>query len=197
MRTDQRHRQLRIIAGSWRGRKVCFAPLPGLRPTPNRVRETLFNWLRPVVQGARCLDLYAGSGALGIEAASRGAAAVVLVERDPRVVHTLREQLQILAADQLQVIQADVGSWLSGTPDAFDIVFLDPPFREGLLPAAIRQLEAGGWLAPEAWIYLEAESGLVPELPDNWELYRSKHAGQVGYHLVRRRAAAAAGQSSA
>jgi len=187
MNAGQPPNQLRIIAGSWRGRKLRFAPVPGLRPTPNRVRETLFNWLQPVIRGARCLDLYAGSGALGIEAASRGAAAVVLVDRDPQVVRVLREQLQRLAAGQVQVFQSDVGSWLSGTPERFDIVFLDPPFRAGLLPAAIVQLEEGGWLAPEAWIYLEAEQGLVPELPENWELYRSKRAGQVGYHLVRRR----------
>lgn len=196
MRADPQHNQLRIIAGSWRGRKLCFAPVPGLRPTPNRVRETLFNWLHPVIHGARCLDLYAGSGALGVEAASRGAAAVVLVDRDPQVVRTLREQLQILAADQLRVIQADVGNWLSGTPETFDIVFLDPPFGGGLLPPAIRQLEAGGWLAPEAWIYMEAEPGLVPELPDNWELYRSKRAGQVGYHLARRQSVGAALQDA-
>jgi 16S rRNA (guanine966-N2)-methyltransferase len=187
MKADQPQNQLRIIAGSWRGRKLRFAPVPGLRPTPNRVRETLFNWLQPVIHGARCLDLYAGSGALGIEAASRGASAVVLVDRDPQVVRVLREQLQLLDAGQVQVLQADVGSWLSGTPEPFDIVFLDPPFRAGLLSAAIGQLEAGGWLAPEAWIYLEAEQGLVPDLPDNWELYRSKRAGQVGYHLARRR----------
>ena len=192
MNAGQPPNQLRIIAGSWRGRKLRFAPVPGLRPTPNRVRETLFNWLQPVIRGARCLDLYAGSGALGIEAASRGAAAVVLVDRDPQVVRVLREQLQLLAAGQVQVFQSDVGSWLSGTPERFDIVFLDPPFRAGLLPAAITQLEEGGWLAPEAWIYLEAEQGLVPELPENWELYRSKRAGQVGYHLVRRRTAGTA-----
>ena len=196
MRADQQPNQLRIIAGSWRGRKLYFAPVPGLRPTPNRVRETLFNWLQPVIHGARCLDLYAGSGALGIEAASRGAVAVVLVDRDPQVVRTLREQLQILAADQVQVVQADVGNWLSGTPETFDIVFLDPPFREGLLPATIRQLEDDGWLAPEAWIYVEAEPELVPELPDNWELYRSKRAGQVGYQLVRRRAAGPVNQGT-
>ena len=196
MRTDQQHNQVRIIAGIWRGRKLCFAPEPGLRPTPNRVRETLFNWLHPVIHGTRCLDLYAGSGALGVEAASRGAATVVLVDRDPQVVRTLREQLQMLAADQVRVVQADVGNYLSGTPETFDIVFLDPPFRENLLPAAIRQLESGGWLAPEAWIYVEAEQGWVPELPDNWELYRSKRAGQVGYHLVQRLPTGPATQSS-
>jgi len=196
MRADSQHNQLRIIAGSWRGRKLCFAPMPGLRPTPNRVRETLFNWLGPVLRGARCLDLYAGSGALGIEAASRGAADVVLVDRESQVVRTLREQLQRLAAEQVQVIQADVGNWLAGTPERFDIVFLDPPFREELLAPAIRQLEDGGWLAPEAWIYLEAEQGPVPELPVNWELYRSKRAGQVGYHLVRRRPAGSIVQDS-
>lgn len=188
MRADRPPNQLRIIAGSWRGRKLNFAPVPGLRPTPNRVRETLFNWLQLVIHGARCLDLYAGSGALGIEAASRGAATVVLVDRDVNVVHTLREQLQILGAQQVQVVRADVAGWLSGTPQAFDIVFLDPPFGAGLLADSIRQLETGGWLAPEAWIYVEAEQGLMPDLPDSWELYRSKRAGRVGYHLLRRQA---------
>jgi 16S rRNA (guanine966-N2)-methyltransferase len=186
MKANQHRNQLRIIAGTWRGRKLGFAPLAGVRPTPDRVRETLFNWLAPVVQGARCLDLYAGSGALGLEAASRGAAGVVLVDSDPLVARTLREQLRVLNAGQVRVVEADIGAFLRGPAAPYDVVFLDPPFREQRLPEAIRQLEAGGWLADPAWVYLEAERELEPPLPPNWELYRSKTAGQVGYHLVRR-----------
>lgn len=184
-RTPSRN-QLRIIAGTWRGRKLGFAPVPGLRPTPDRVRETLFNWLAPVIRAARCLDLYAGSGALGLEAASRGAAEVVLVDSDAQVVRTLQEQLRLLQADQVRVVEADAGVYLRSTARPFDVVFLDPPFREQRLPEAIHRLEAGGWLADEAWVYLEAERGLELSLPANWELYRSKTAGQVDYHLVHR-----------
>jgi 16S rRNA (guanine966-N2)-methyltransferase len=190
MKTMPTQSHLRIIGGSWRGRKLAFAPLPGLRPTPDRVRETLFNWLAPVIRGARCLDLYAGSGALGIEAASRGAARCVLVERDARVVRVLREQVNRIGASQVQVIEADVLTWLSGASHAFDIVFLDPPFRTGLLPGCIQLLESGGWLAAVAWVYLEAEHAVQLELPENWELYRDRRAGQVGYRLVRRRSTA-------
>ena len=109
MKSNQANNQLRIIAGTWRGRKLSFPPVAGLRPTPDRVRETLFNWLDPLIRDKRCLDLFAGSGALGIEAASRGAAEVVLVDDHPRVAETLREQLQLLKATQVQVVQADVG----------------------------------------------------------------------------------------
>ncbi len=186
MKSNQPRNQLRIIAGTWRGRSLGFAAVPGVRPTPDRVRETLFNWLAPVILGARCLDLYAGSGALGLEAASRGAAEVLLVDSDPLVVRTLREQSGMLGADQVRVVEADSGAFLRGPAEPFDVVFLDPPFREQRLPAAIRQLEAGAWLAAEAWVYLEAERELELPLPPNWELYRSKTAGQVAYHLVRR-----------
>ncbi|MGB5475363.1 MAG: 16S rRNA (guanine(966)-N(2))-methyltransferase RsmD [Gammaproteobacteria bacterium] len=180
--------QLRIIGGSWRGRKLAFAPIPGLRPTPDRVRETLFNWLAPVIRGARCLDLFAGSGALGIEAASRGAAECVLVEHDAQAVRVLREQVGRLDATQVRVVEADALHWLCLDPQPFDIVFLDPPFSAGLLPECMRLLEARGWLAPETWIYLEAGAAEAPELPDNWELYRDRRAGQVSYRLVRRSA---------
>jgi 16S rRNA (guanine966-N2)-methyltransferase len=186
MKARQAVNQVRIIAGRWRGRKLSFAPEAGVRPTPDRVRETLFNWLNPVIRGARCLDLYAGSGALGIEAASRGAASVVLVDSNPQVVAKLREQLQLLEADRVEVVQSSVEGWLAASAAPFDIVFLDPPFRKNLLSACMRALESGGWLAADAYIYLEAESSLEPELPQRWELYRSKRAGQVGYHLARR-----------
>lgn len=186
MKSSQAANQVRIIAGTWRGRRLSFAPVPGLRPTPDRVRETLFNWLVPVTRGARCLDLYAGSGALGLEAASRGAAEVVLVDNDPQVVSTLGQQREALGAYQVRVVQAEVLQWLSGPSSAFDIVFLDPPFRMGMLPPCIKQLESRGWLSNQARVYIEAEKGFVPELPENWELLRSKAAGQVGYHLVGR-----------
>lgn len=179
--------QLRIIGGSWRGRKLGFAPLPGLRPTPDRVRETLFNWLAPVIRGARCLDLFAGSGALGIEAASRGAAECVLVERDARAVQILREQIERLDARQVRLIEADAPVWLAGDARPFDIVFLDPPFNAGLLPECMNLLESRGWLAPEAWIYLETGHDTQPDFPANWALYRDKRAGQVSYRLIRRR----------
>ena len=184
MTSRQTANQVRIIAGPWRGRRLSFAPVPGLRPTPDRVRETLFNWLAPVIRGARCLDLYAGSGALGLEAASRGAAEVVLVDNDPQVVAALGRQLETLGAHQVRVVQAEVLQWLSGPSSAFDIVFLDPPFRRGMLLPCIQQLAGRGWLSAQARVYIEAEKGLVPELPENWELLRSKAAGQVGYHLA-------------
>jgi 16S rRNA (guanine966-N2)-methyltransferase len=186
MRVNQQRNQLRIIAGAWRGRKLVFAPAAGLRPTPDRVRETLFNWLGLSVHGARCLDLFAGSGALGLEAASRGAATVVLVEADPLVVRTLQEQVVVLDARQVRIEQATCERYLQGPAEPFDLVFLDPPYRQGVLTGCMELLEQRGWLAPAAWIYLEAERGLEPALPANWEPYRSKTTGQVGYHLVRR-----------
>ena len=182
--------QVRIIGGQWRGRKLEFPDVPGLRPTPDRVRETLFNWLAPMLPGSRCLDLFAGSGALGFEAMSRGAAEVLLVERDPRVVKVLHEQAQRFGATGLQVVQADVQQYLGGAPQAYDIVLLDPPFGKDLLRPTLRLL-AAGWLAPGARVYLEAERELRAEaltelLPNGLELVRSKVAGQVGYHLAHR-----------
>ena len=187
MRANQPLNQLRIIAGTWRGRKLGFPPVAGLRPTPDRVRETLFNWLGSSVRGARCLDLFAGSGALGLEAASRGAAEVVLVDADPLVARTLREQLRVLDARQVHMVQSNCERYLRGAPEVFDLVFLDPPFHRGMLPACVQLLEQGGWLAPAAWIYIEAERALEPPLPPNWAPYRSKATQQVGYRLVHRR----------
>ena len=193
MKSSRPANQVRIIAGTWRGRRLSFEPVPGLRPTPDRVRETLFNWLSTVIHGARCLDLYAGSGALGIEAASRGASEVVLVDHDPRVVAALSRQVEMLGAAQIHLVQADVLDWLSGPARRFDIVFLDPPFLSHLLPSCMRRLEYHGWLADQALVYIEAEQALKIELPGNWELLRSKKAGQVGYHLARRCGASRAG----
>ncbi len=186
--------QLRIIGGRWRSRRLAFPDVPGLRPTPDRVRETVFNWLQPVIEGARCLDLFAGSGALGFEAASRGAGEVVLVDRDHKVVERLRENARLLGATGVQVVQADALRYLNEKPvQPFDIVFLDPPFGHNVLAPVCRTLEANGWLRDQARIYMEAEKTLdIPDIPANWRIVRSKAAGQVGYHLALRHTAESA-----
>ena len=178
---------LRIIGGQWRSRRLEFPDLPGLRPTPNRVRETLFNWLTPVLPGARCLDLFAGSGALGIEALSRGASEVVFVERHPLAIRALRENLARLKAEGARVEPGEALAWLRQPGTPFEIVLLDPPFGQGLLEPVCAALEAGGWLAETAWIYLEAEAESPPlSLPAPWKPYREKTAGSVTYCLARR-----------
>jgi 16S rRNA (guanine966-N2)-methyltransferase len=177
--------ELRIVGGEWRGRRIRFAARPGIRPTPDRVRETLFNWLAPVVEGSRCLDLFAGSGALGLEALSRGAKATTFVESDRMSTERLRETISILQAERALVVQADALRWLDGPPERFDIVFLDPPFESGLLAEAFRKLDSGGWLSASVRVYLEAPAKLgPPPLPAGWTLHRSGKAGAVGYHLA-------------
>jgi pantetheine-phosphate adenylyltransferase len=179
---------VRIIGGRWRRRRLAFPEVPGLRPTPDRVRETLFNWLRDEVEGARCLDLFAGSGSLGLEAASRGAAEVVLVERDGRAVEALRGHLRTLGAETVSVVRADARRYVeSADPRPFDLVFLDPPYAWKGLAGLWGRLEARGWLAPSALVYFEsaAEGGDLP-LPAGWVLRRDRKAGQVRYHLAAR-----------
>jgi 16S rRNA (guanine966-N2)-methyltransferase len=179
--------ELRIIAGKWRSRKLRFPDVPGLRPTPDRVRETLFNWLRHDLDGARCLDLFAGSGALGLEAASRGAARVVQVESDPGAYAALERNRTLLNAAEVECVRADVARFLAGAAEPYDLVFLDPPFRQGLAVPTCETLESGGWLAPRAKIYLETEQGLKLEgLPPRWRLLRGGKAGEVAYHLYER-----------
>lgn len=177
--------KVRIIAGTWRGRRLPVADVPGLRPTPDRVRETLFNWLAPLIAGSRCLDLFAGTGALGLEAASRGAAHVSLVERDPRALAVLRANVGLLAAgDTVQVVAADALAWLRSPPSApFDLVFLDPPYDAGLLAPALAALLAGGWLTSSAWLYLEWPRGAAAPLAAT--PWRSLTAGQVQCALYR------------
>lgn len=176
---------LRIIGGQWRGRKLRFADGEGLRPTTDRVRETLFNWLQPVISGSRCLDLFSGSGALGLEALSRGAGEVVFIERNPKAVKALKENLALLQASGSEVHQADALAWLHGEAKPFDVIFLDPPFRQGLLAPALKLLAEGGWATHGARVYIELESEQgEPELPPGWQLLRSKQAGQVSYHLA-------------
>ena len=180
---------LRIVGGTWRGRRLRFPPSPGIRPTPDRVRETLFNWLAPHVLDARCLDLFAGSGALGLEALSRGAAHVTFVEQDVRAARAIEACLLLWDPahhDDWQLAGVDARFFLAGSAQPFDIVFLDPPFGSGLLEAACGQLERSGWLAPHARIYLECPAGAEPVVPVGWTRAKTKKAGQVGYHLFQR-----------
>jgi 16S rRNA (guanine966-N2)-methyltransferase len=156
-----------------------------IRPTPDRVRETLFNWLQPTIRGARCLDLFAGSGALGLEALSRGAREVVFVDRDARAIRQISSALQAFAAPPMPLHVADSLAFLRGPASPFDVVFLDPPFASGLLANASARLEGNGWLAANALIYIEAaHRDGPPTLPASWRLAKAKRAGEVGYYLV-------------
>ncbi len=184
--------KLKIIGGKWRSRLLPVADLPGLRPTTSRVRETLFNWIQNDLPGARCLDLFAGSGALGFESASRGAAFVTLLEIQNQAIAVLRENINTLNADQVQVIPMDAISWLRNIPaETFDVVFIDPPFDSDFLASTCELLEVNHYLSEHACIYLEMNRKQdLPELPENWSVVREKKAGQVGYYLVRRNYAA-------
>jgi 16S rRNA (guanine966-N2)-methyltransferase len=176
--------EVRIIAGAWRGRRVPVVAAVGLRPTGDRIRETLFNWLAPVIEGARCLDLFAGTGALGLEALSRGAAAVVFVERAPAAAAALEASLRKLGGERGRVIATDALRFLDGPSQRFDIVFLDPPFGEADL-GKLCTLLAGGWLAGGARVYLEMpRAQALPGLPPGWEVLREKTAGQVRFALA-------------
>lgn len=179
--------QIRIIGGQWRGRKLPVPDSPGLRPTTDRVRETLFNWLAPSMVDARCLDCFAGSGALGLEALSRYAASTTLLEMERHVAQQLQKNLATLKAEHGKVVNTNTLTYLnqSGTPH--DVVFVDPPFRKGLLEETLNLLEVNGWLADGALIYVESEveNGLPP-VPANWSLHREKIAGQVAYRLYHR-----------
>lgn len=180
--------QLRIIGGQWRSRQFNFPMAHGLRPTPNRVRETLFNWLAPYVEGAKVLDLFAGSGALFLEALSRGAGSALALDLNSAAINSLRGHLLTLRCDNGQLLQTDALRHLEQQPATpFDLVFLDPPFSQGLLLPACTLLEEKGWLASDAWVYTESEN--PPSslgLPGNWRLHREQKAGQVYYALWER-----------
>jgi 16S rRNA (guanine966-N2)-methyltransferase len=178
---------VRIIAGAWRGRRVHFPDLPELRPTPDRVRETVFNWLQHSIAGTRCLDLFAGSGALGLEALSRGAREVVFVEQFQPAARSLEEQLiRFGGAAKGRVMTMGAARFLRTPPQPFQIAFLDPPFGKDALAEYIPMLDQGDWLAVGSLVYLENERVAgVPALPAHWELLKSKSAGEVGYHLAR------------
>ncbi len=173
-----------------RGSRIAVPDMPGLRPTPDRVRETLFNWLAPVIHGARCLDLFAGTGALGIEALSRGAAQVDFVEADARLADLLRANLGRLGQDA-RVHVADARRFLEQGGERYDVVFLDPPFAANLWGDAARALEARGRLRGAAWIYVESPANATLELPQNWALHREGRAGDVRFALYRRVGASA------
>lgn len=179
---------VRIISGKWRGRKLKVLDIPGLRPTPDRVRETLFNWLSQHVPGAHCLDLFAGTGVLGFEALSRGAAAVTLVDQSAEAVVLMKEQGKTFDTDHVEVIQAKVPAGLPKHLSRFDIVFLDPPYQSNLLFTCCNYLEEHHLLAKTAYIYLEADRSILDnELPANWQIIKSQKAGQAAYHLALRK----------
>lgn len=179
---------IRIIGGIFRGRKLKVPELADLRPTPDRVRETLFNWLAPYLPGAYCLDAFAGSGILGFEALSRGASQVVMVDASLTAVNCLRAQAEVFKTTQVEIYRANVPQQLKVPPKPFDIVFLDPPFQQDLLLPTCFFLEQNHFLNEKAYIYLEAKTMIEENnLPPNWQLIKNKRAGQVAYHLVLRK----------
>jgi 16S rRNA (guanine966-N2)-methyltransferase len=179
-------RELRIVGGALRGRKWSFPEAPGLRPTPDRVRETLFNWLAPHIGGMRVLDLFAGSGALAFEALSRGAAGAVLVEKDRGVAAHLRATAARFGLAAARVESGDALAFLRAEPPGeYDLVFLDPPFAAALLGPALTAIAERGLLAAGGFCYLEQPAAdPLPSLPDGWLVHRSGKAGEVGYHLL-------------
>lgn len=178
---------VRIIGGQWRGRKLSFPDLADLRPTPDRVRETLFNWLQPYIGGARCLDAFAGSGVLGFEAASRGAESVELLELDAAAIKSLRSNQQLLKAANCQVFAKEALAFIANTSQTYDVVFLDPPYRANLWHDITHLLEKQNCLLPHSVVYLECPAkGELPDVPENWTLIKDKSAGEVRYCLFAR-----------
>ena len=172
---------IRIGGGEWRSRLLRFPDALGLRPTPDRVRETLFNWLGQELYGMHCLDLFAGSGALGFEAHSRGAASVMLVEQNPAVHRTLLENARLLKADRAHLLRADALQFLAGNTQHFDVIFLDPPFGQGWLEKLLPHLK--DQLAPDGRLYVESEYALSDG--DDWQVLKQRKAGNVFYHLLK------------
>lgn len=183
--------QIRIIAGKYRGRKLVFPNSPDLRPTPDRVRETLFNWLAPFIVGARCLDAFAGSGVLGLEALSRGAAWTTFLEKNAEGAKHIQQNAALFHETHLQILTVDTLSWLeknnTDTNLPFDMVFLDPPYQSHLLLSCFSLLENHHWLAPNALIYFESVEPISESsLPASWQLLHNKKAGQVYYALAKK-----------
>ncbi|MBS0358303.1 MAG: 16S rRNA (guanine(966)-N(2))-methyltransferase RsmD [Proteobacteria bacterium] len=176
---------LRIIGGKWRSRRIRFSET-GVRPTPDRVRETLFNWLAPIIPGAHCLDLFAGSGVLSFEALSRGAASIVTIDQSAEAIRFIEQNKQLLQAENMQLIKMQIPGNLSIEKKSFDIIFMDPPFHQGLIELCCAWLREKELLAPNAYIYIETEADLNPlPIPSDWEIFREKKAGQVKYYLCR------------
>ncbi|MCH9697984.1 MAG: 16S rRNA (guanine(966)-N(2))-methyltransferase RsmD [Gammaproteobacteria bacterium] len=178
--------QVSIIAGQWRGSKISVVDFEDLRPTSGRIKETLFNWLQFEIRGLTCLDLFAGSGALGFEAASRGAEKVIMVERQPKICRHLELTAQRLEAKQINVFCNSALDFLGSDQLVYDLVFLDPPFRSDLLDEVCQTLEESGILAENAKIYLETAKSNHPHLPTTWTILHSKSAGDVNYKLLQR-----------
>lgn len=181
--------QLRIIGGQWRGRKLSFSDIEGLRPSGDRIRETLFNWLTPYLPNTHCLDLFAGSGALGFEALSRGAGHLHFIDNAAQVCQQLHQHCRTLNCNNVDIIQADGLEWLKNYParynNGFDIVFLDPPFANDMLTECFELLQLPGLLKPSALIYFEANrDSILPVLADSWSLHRHKKTGQIQYGLI-------------
>lgn len=180
--------EIRIIGGDWRGRKLPVLDAEGLRPTSDRVRETLFNWLQFEIAGTHCLDLFAGSGALSFEALSRGAVSATLLELDAKNVQQLKQNLNALTANNAQVIQTDSLLWLDQSPEkTFDMVFIDPPFHKALMQPAVDALFLQSYINDQAWLYLEQEKSLDwPTLPEGWICHREKSTSQVKFGLFKK-----------
>ncbi len=183
-----RKQQIRIIAGKWRSRQLRFADVDGLRPTGDRIRETLFNWLAPDISGARCLDLFSGSGALSFEALSRGASHCLALEQHPNAIACLSETKSLFDAPELTIAHKDTLKYLQQRPDkAFDIVFVDPPFGLNLITEVCFLLEQNGWIANGGAIYCELSAQQANfEPPANWQVMRNKATGGVNYILYTR-----------
>jgi 16S rRNA (guanine966-N2)-methyltransferase len=179
---------LRIIGGLFRGKKIQFTAVEDLRPTPDRVRETLFNWLMHDIHGATCLDAFAGSGALGFEACSRGAANVVLLEHHPKAYQTLKTNAEQFKTNNLSVFQHDCFEFLNQTPQVFDIIFLDPPFKAELIESMLTLLQQKSCLKSEGLLYIESNSQPTKKIdPLYWTVLKEKKAGLVYYALIQKR----------
>ena len=177
--------KVRIIGGKWRGRKLLITDEVGLRPSPDRVRETLFNWLQSHIAGAHCLDLFAGSGALGFEALSRGAASVTMVEQSRVCIETLKKQANILQGEHLKIVKEEAIAYLEASNKKFDIVFLDPPFSKNLLPRACETLLNRGHLRPDAFVYIESDNKTLSS--EQLKVSKQARAGNVYYALLQSR----------
>lgn len=184
--SPQATNQLRIIGGQWRGRKLAFASADGLRPTGDRLRETLFNWLMTDLPGSRCLDLFSGSGALALEALSRGATFATLIELNPQACRQIEENLTMLGCHNAELIQGDANNWLQ-TPNLqpYNIVFLDPPFERHLWQQMIERLNHENLIADDGCIYIESPRNLILSVPEQWQLHKEKCAGDVCARLYR------------
>jgi 16S rRNA (guanine966-N2)-methyltransferase len=188
MSKSAKNNRVRIIAGDWRGRRLPIADVPGLRPTGDRSRETLFNWLQPWVAGAECADLFAGTGALGFEAASRGAASVLMVEKHPRAFEVLRESVDQLQAEQVKLHAGGAMSFIESlAKDSLDLVFVDPPFDSNLGGLVLERLAAQGCVKRGGFVYVESPVSLQLVPPEAWSVWRDQEMGEVRMQLFRRK----------